>query len=52
MGDDEVESPIGVQFKIGAAVRKKSGVDDEIRDFEDLDFFFFNSYLCLIFKNK
>ena len=33
MGDDEAESPIWVQFKIGAAVRKKSRVDDEIRDF-------------------
>ena len=33
MGDVEAESPIWVQFKIGAAVRKKSRVDDEIRDF-------------------
>ena len=55
MGDDEAESSIWVQFKIGAAVRKKSRVDDEIRDFRRFgcfSFFFLNSYLFLNFKNK
>ena len=45
IGDDEVDSPIFVQFEIGAVVRKKYRIDDEIRDF--LRFGCFSLFLFL-----
>ena len=51
IGDDEAESPFLVQFEIGAVVRKKYRVDDEIRDFLRFGRFSLFIYLFLLVFN-